>query len=350
MKLTSIVAGLILAAAGLQGAVVPLTAAESGGDFYKGKQIQLVVGSTPGGVYDVYARLVAEHLPNHIPGKPTIVVQNMDGASGLKAAIFLNSVAPRDGTTILSTLSSVPTAPLFTPQAATFDVTKFSWIGSITKDPFVGYVWHTAPVKTLEDARTTEVIMGGNSVGAAGVDMAIIGRDFFGLKIKIVTGYAGAPEVKLAIENGEVHGTFANAWGDLKTQRAYWLREGKIRLIVQHGFEKHPDLPDVPLFIDLAKTPEDRQALELLLARQEFSKPYFGPPGMPAERLAILRHAFDDTMKDPAFLAAVQKARLAVDGPMSGEQLAAMVARLAATPRPVVQRIEQAFTNYNAGK
>lgn len=346
MKLTSIAAALALAAAGLQGAIAPLAAA----DFYKGKQIQLVVGSTPGGVYDVYARLVAEHLGKHIPGQPPIVVQNMAGASGLKSAIYLNGVAPRDGTVILSTLSSMPTAPLFTPDAANFDVNKFSWIGSVSKDPFVGYVWHTAPIKALEDAKTTEVIMGGNSVGAAGVDMAIIARDFFGLKIKIVTGYAGAPEVKLAIESGEIHGTFANAWGDLKTQRSDWIREGKIRLIVQHGFEKHPDLPNVPLFMDLAKTAEDRQALELLLARQEFSKPYIAPPGVPAERVEILRRAFDATMKDPAFLASVQKARLAVDGPMTGEQLAAMVARLSATPQSIVQRIEQAFTNFNAGK
>jgi tripartite-type tricarboxylate transporter receptor subunit TctC len=323
-------------------------AADAEADFYKGKQIKLIIGSPPGGLYDGYGRLISRFLPNHIPGNPVVIVENMGTASGMPATTYIYEQAPKDGTVIGGTLSSIPTAPLTSPNVAKFDVNKLSWIGSITKDPFVGYVWHTAPIKTLEEAKTVSVSMGGQALGGAGVDMSILANKFFGFKFKIVTGYSGSGATKLAMERGEVDGTFANSYGDLRTQQIDWLREKKVTIIVQHGFEKHPDLPDVPLFMDQAKTPEDRQMLEFMLARQEFSKPYFAPPGIPAARLKTLRDGFTATMKDPEFRAAAEKAHLAVESPMTGQELADMVGKVSSTPTAVVKKIQATFDEYSA--
>ncbi len=327
----------------------PAAAADPAAEFYKGKQLTIIGSTDPGGAYDTHARILARHIGKHIPGHPNIIVQNMPGANGLKTTNYMANAAPHDGSVIAGVHSSVPTAPLTSPDGVQFDVNKLSWLGSITKDTFVGYVWHTAPIQGLNDAKTTPIIMGGTGVGAAGVDMAILANDFFGFKFKIVTGYKSATEVRIAIERGEVQGTFMTNWPDVKAGQAAWLRENKIRVISQYGFEPHPDLPDVPLFIDQAKTDADRQALLLMLARQEFGKPYFAPPDIPADRLAILRRAFDDTMKDREFVAETNKAGLGVDGPLSGEALAAIVAKVAATPRSAVARIEQAITAFTAG-
>jgi tripartite-type tricarboxylate transporter receptor subunit TctC len=338
-----IVVRLILGVALLAGAEGP-AAADDTTPFYRGKQIRLIVSTDVGGAYDTYARLMAQVLKDHIPGNPTIVVQNMPGASGLKTANYIATTAPRDGTVIAGTHSSILTTQLTSPGAS-FEATKLSWIGSVTTDPFVGYVWHTAPIRSLEDTRTTEVIMGGVSVGSAGVDYAIVARDLFGLKLKIVTGYKASNDVKLAMERGEVQGTFANGWSSIKNAEPEWLRDHKIRIIVQHGFRKLPELPDVPLFIDLAQNESDRQALVFLLARQEAAKPYFAPPDIPAERLAILRRAFDATVHDPKFAALAAKANVALDGPMTGDEVATLVAKVAQTPPAVIQRITRMLTD-----
>lgn len=308
-------------------------------DFYKGKQIRLVVSTDAGGAYDTYARLMAQVLKDHIPGNPAIVVQNMPGASGLKTANYMHASAPRDGTVIASTHASILTTQLTSPGAATFEATKLSWIGSITTDPFIGYVWHTVPIRSLDDARTTQVIMGGVSVGSSSVDYAILARDMFGLKFKVVTGYKASNDVKLAMERGEVQGTFANGWSSIKAAEPQWLRDGKIRIIVQHGFRKLAELPDVPLFIDLAQNEADRQALIFVLARQEAAKPYFAPPDIPPERLAILRRAFDATVRDPKFAALATKANVALEGPMTGEEVAALIMKVSQTPPAVIERV-----------
>ena len=310
-------------------------------DFYKGRQIRLIVATDPGGAYDTYARLMAQVLKDHIPGNPTIIVQNMPGASGLKTANYMGTSAQRDGTVIASTHASVLTVQLTSPGTATFEANRLSWIGSITTDPFIGYVWHTSPIKTLDDTRTTEVVMGGIALGAASTDYAILARELFGLKLKIVNGYKSSNDVKLAMERGEVQGTFANGWSSIRTAEPEWLREKKIRIIVQHGFRALPELPDVPLFIDLAKTESDRQALVFMLARQEAAKPYFAPPDTPPERLAILRRAFDATVHDPKFIALAAQASVALDGPMTGEELAALVAKVSRTPPDVIARINR---------
>ena len=346
LRRPSMRAALGLAFAAGLAAALPAGAA----DFYAGKQMKLLVSTEAGTGYDVYARLIADYMPRHIPGQPTFVVENTPGASGLKVTNFMASGAPADGTVLAAVHSSIPTAPLTSPDGARFDAAKLAWIGSITKDPFVGYVWHTSPVKTLADARTMPFSIGSAALGSAGVDLAIVANELFGFHVKIITGYKGSLDTKLAMERGEVDGTFANGWGAIRTARPQWLSEKKVSIFVQHGFSRHPALPDVPLFVDLAVKPEDRQALEFLLARQEFSKPYFAPPGTPADRLAILRQAFDETMKDPAFVAAAGKAQLGVDGPMGGEELAAMVQRVAATPESVIKRVEGLFEKFRQGQ
>jgi tripartite-type tricarboxylate transporter receptor subunit TctC len=312
-------------------------------NFYKGKDIHLVISTAPGGVYDTFGRLIARFLPAHLPGRPTIIVHNMPGASGLKATNYLYNNAPRDGTVIAGVHNGIPTAPFEEPKQAHFDVDKLSWIGSISEDPFVGYVWHTAPVETFEDAKRIELVMGNSSINSMGAKMAILSNAVFGTRFKLVVGYQDASQVKLALEKGEVQGTFANSWGDLKTQQPDWIRDRKVRIIIQDGYRRDPDLPDVPLIIDQARTQADRQALDLMLERQRFARPYLAPPGVPAERLKQLRRAFDATMRDPGFVAGAQAARLAVDHPMTGEELTQEVARLAATPPAVMERLAKLF-------
>jgi tripartite-type tricarboxylate transporter receptor subunit TctC len=327
-------------------ALPTLARADDDDGFYRGKQITLVVGTTTNGSYDLYARAFALFFGKHIPGEPKIIVENMPGASGLKAADYVANSAVRDGTVIALTLNNTPTGPLLEPSGANFDAAKLSWIGSITHDRYVGYVWHTAAAQSLEDLKTKEVAMGAEAIGSAGADIAVVGKEFFGLKIKLVLGYPDSGSVKLARERGELQGTFANAVGDLKSTRPAWLEQKLVRIIVQHGLEKSPDLPGVPSLMDLAQTDSDREALRLLLARQDFSKPFFAPPGIPATRLAILRRAFDETVVDPGFLDAAKTAQLPVDGPMTGQQLADVIAQVSATPPAVVQRILDTFAHY----
>jgi tripartite-type tricarboxylate transporter receptor subunit TctC len=315
-------------------------------DFYSGRQIRLIISSGPAGVYDTFGRLLARFLPAHLPGRPTIVVQNMPGASGIRATNYLYNSAPRDGTVIAGVHNGVPTAPFEEPKQAHFDVNKLSWIGSISEDPFIGYVWHTSPVQTYEDAKRVEVVIGNASINSMGAKMAILSNALFGTKFKLVIGYENAFKVKLALEQGELHGTFANSWGDLRTQQPDWIREKKVKIIIQHGYHKDPDLPDVPLIIDQVKNGADRQALDLLLERQKFARPYVAPPGVPPDRLEVLRHAFDATMKDPDFVKGVHAARLAVDNPTTGEQLTKEIARLSATPAAVMGRVSKLFDDY----
>jgi tripartite-type tricarboxylate transporter receptor subunit TctC len=323
-------------------AVAAPAATAAAEDFYAGKTISIIVDG--GGAYEAYARMLAQYLPRYIPGRPTIIVQEMPGAAGVRAANYLNNIAPRDGTVIAGLHGAVLTAPLLSPGTATFDVTRFSWIGNVTRDTYVGYVWHTSPVQSLEEARAKQLVVGGTSVGGNGIDMAIVAKELFGFKIRIVAGYRTSADTKIALERGEIDGTFANLWTSLK--QTDWLAKGLVRVIVQHGSQKHPDLPDVPLFRDLARDDAERQMLDILGLREEITRPYLAPPDIPAERLTLLRHAFDATLRDPAFLADMQRQHMEVEEPSNGEELAAAVSRIAGTPPAVVERLVTLFNNY----
>ena len=324
------------------------TAAWAAEDFYKGKQITIVASSA--GTYEAYARSLAKYLPKHIPGTPSVITQIMPGASGLTAANFLYNNAPRDGTFFAVTHGHIPTLPLLNPQGTRFDPTKFSWVGSVTKDVFVGYVWHASPIKTLAETRTQELVVGGQAAGSMSIDMAILAKEMLGLKFRIITGYGGSGETKLALEKGELSGHFGTAWSSLKRENSDWLQDKKVRIITQFGFKPHPELRDVPLFVNEAKNDADHKALELMLARQETAKPFYGTPEIPADRLAIIRIAFDKTMTDPEYLAEMEKLGLDVEQPMGWKDTSELVARLQETPPDVVKRLLSAFDRFREAR
>lgn len=326
-------------------AAAPSNEAEAA--FYRDKTMNLIVSGNAGGDYDAYARLLASRMDAYIPGNPKIIVQNMPGAGGFKATNYIYSVAPRDGTYFASVSAAIPIGPLMSPKSAEYDTKRLIWLGSIARETRVGYVWETSPVKTLDDAKRMVATMGGTALGAGTVDLVLVANDLFGFKFKLVSGYKGAPDVKLALERGEIDGIFGNAYDAIPPE---WMKDRKVRILTQFGFAKHPDLPNVPLFIELAKTSEERQILDFLLARQEASTPYIAPPDVPAARVTILRRAFDSAIRDEKFLAAAKEAKLPVDGPMTGEALTDLTAKLADIPQPTIQRVNAIFEKFRGAK
>lgn len=332
----------ILALCALLTAAMPGRPEAAPDAFYAGKTISIITSG--GGAYEAYGRMFARHMPKYIPGHPTIIVQAMPGAGGARAASFLYKAAARDGTVIGGVHGAVLTAPFLNPGAADFDVTRFGWIGNATRDKYVGYVWHTAPVQSLEDAKTKQLIVGGTSVGGLGIDMAIVMKDIFGYKLKIVSGYKTSNETKIALERGEIEGTVGNAWSSLN--QTDWLARKLVRVIVQHGSSKHRELLDVPLLRDLARNEAERQMVDILNVRDEITRPYLAPPGIPPARLEVLRRAFDATVRDEAFLADVRRQKLEIEGPSSGEDVAAVADSIAKTPPTVVQQLVALFNGY----
>ena len=312
--------------------------------FFKDRQLRIVVGSSVGAGYDLNARLFARHYPNHLPGSPTIVVQNQVGAGSVVMANTLYNTAPKDGSVIGAAINGMPSAALFSPASVQFDPRKFNWLGSTNSDTQISYVWHTAPVKTLADLLTTEVVVGATSPGTTQYEYPIVAAKLLGLKFKVISGYKGTTDVHLAMERGEVQGMGANAWLSLKTLNANWLAEKKVIPIVHFNFERHPDLPHVPTIFDVAKTESDRQAFALMVGRLEYGRPFFVPPGVPQARVNFMRRAFDATMKDPAYLAEAAKAQIDVNA-ITGERVSQLVDEAMATPKDVVARIREALAS-----
>src|SRR3954453_16019695 len=261
-------------------------------DFYKGKTVRIIVGVGVGSGYDINARAMARHLSAHIPGNPTVIVQNQPGAGSLTMTNQLYGSGPFDGTVIGASFNGLPTTPLLQPAGVRFEAGKLNWIGSTNRETQVTYVWHTVPVATIDDVMTREVIIGAQAPGSTQYDYPMLANQLFGTKFKVITGYEATPKIHLAMERGEVHGTFAN-WSTLKAIAPDWLKDKQIRLLAQWDLKKHPEMPDVPMFLDVAKTEADKQALRLALARLEFGSPFFMPPNVPADRVAAVRRAFD---------------------------------------------------------
>ena len=310
--------------------------------FYKGKRVKFLVGSSPGGGYDTYSRVLARHYGVNIPGHPTFIVQNMPGASSRKVANFMYNKAPKDGSTIAAVFSGIPTEPLVNPNKARFDARKFTWIGSANKGTFIGFVWHTSPTQTLGDLKTKQMIVGAS--GGATYDYPALANTLLGLNFKIISGYTGTKAIGLAMERGEVQGNAGTTWASIKLQHPEWIRDKKVRVFVQYGRNKNPELPNVPRMMNLAKNDADRQALNLMYVRQEYQRPYIAPPGLPAVRVKTLRTAFNVTMKDPAYLADAKKRRLDVD-PLTGEQIEALISEVYKTPKAVVERVKKILAN-----
>ena len=331
---------VLVVALGL-GAALPASAQDDVAAFYRGKQLRMVVGSAVGGGYDLFARIVARHIVNHIPGRPHIIVQNQPAAGGAVMTNQLYGQGPKDGTVIGVPINGIPTAPLL--QSGTqFDATKLIWVGSTNREAYVAFVWHTAPVESIADLRSREVVVGATTPGTTMVDFPLLVNDILGFKFKIVRGYQGTPQINLAVERGEVQGMGGIGWASVKAQTPHWISDKKIKVLAQYGLERHPELSDVPTMLELAKSNADRQAMTMLFARTEYGRPYFLPPDVPEERVAALRRAFDATMKDTAFIAEVAKLQFDVD-PLTGEQVQALVAQLAATPREIVARVRAAL-------
>jgi tripartite-type tricarboxylate transporter receptor subunit TctC len=336
----------LLCPAALVGALcVSVTAvrAQSVEDFYKNKSISLVIGFSVGGGYDLYARHLARHMGKHIPGKPTIVPQNMAGAGSLRAANFIYTAAPKDGTAFGTFSRTTGINPLL-ESGATFDGTKFTWLGSVTDDTSLCITWHTSPVKTWKDFVEKPVTLGGQGPSSEPDIFARLYKNVFGAPIKLVAGYPGTNEIMLAMERGEVDGLCGLSWSTIKGRHAAWLRDKKINLLVQAAFRKEPEIgPDVPLVMEQAKSAEQTQILKLILAAQEMARPFAAPPDIPADRKAALIAAFDATMKDPDFLAEAKKLNLDV-APVGAAALDKLLAELYATPKDVVKKASEAIT------
>jgi tripartite-type tricarboxylate transporter receptor subunit TctC len=316
--------------------------AQSVEDFYKNKTINLVVGFSVGGGYDLYARHLARHMGKHIPGKPTIVPQNMAGAGSLRAANFIYTAAPKDGTAFGTFSRTTGINPLL-ESGATFDGTKFTWLGSVTDDTSLCITWHTSPVKTWKDFIEKSVTLGGQGPSSEPDIFARLYKNVFGAPIKLVAGYPGTNEIMLAMERGEVDGLCGLSWSTIKGRHTQWLRDKKINLIVQAAFKKEPEIGDVPLIMEQTKDAEKLQILKLILAAQDMARPFAAPPDIPADRKAALIAAFDATMKDPDFLAEAKKLNMDV-APVSAAALDRLLAELYATPKDVVKKASEAIT------
>lgn len=312
-------------------------AAQSAEEFYQKRQITLIVSTSASGGYDIYARTFARGLPRHLPGSPTVVVQNMPGAGGLTATNHLYERAAKDGSVIATIHSSMMTAPLLGIDQANFDPRRLSMIGNITKEQQFCVSWHAAPIKSFDQVLAKqEFIVGAGGAGGSIASVPVLINNLFGTNIRVISGYGGNA-VLLAMERGEVHGRCAWSMPSLMSTHPEWLKEKKINFIVQHALEKHPALPDTPLLIDYAKTDDQKGVLELIFAPQTIARPILGPPNIPADRLQALRKAFQATMKDPAFLAEADKQGLEVM-PSSAEDMDALLARLYAIPDAIVKQ------------
>jgi tripartite-type tricarboxylate transporter receptor subunit TctC len=327
---------------GLALALVTPASAQSVEEFYKGKTISLAIGFSVGGGYDLYARHLARYMGKHIPGNPTIVPQNMPGAGSLKAANYIYTAAPKDGTVFGTFARTTGINPLL-ESGAKFDGTKFAWIGSVTDDVSTCVTWHTAKVKNWDDFLKIPSTFGGQGPSSEPDIFARLFKNVFNAPVKLVPGYPGTNEITLAMERGEVDGLCGLSWSTIKTRHAQWLHEKKMNIIVQASFKKVPELANVPLAMEQTKDKEKLQILKLILAAQQMARPFAAPPGIPADRKAALVKAFDETMKDPEYLADAKKLDIDVN-PVSGKELDELLAELYATPKDVVKKASEAIT------
>jgi tripartite-type tricarboxylate transporter receptor subunit TctC len=311
--------------------------AQSVADFYRGRSIDLYIGYSVGGGYDLYARLIARRLGDHIPGNPTIVPKNMEGAGSLRLANYLFAAAPSDGTVIGAISRGAAFDPLLNETGARFDASKFSWIGSANNEVSVCVASAASGVTKFDELFDKPLTIGSTGAGDDTYQFPALVNAVLGTKFKIVTGYPGGNDVSLALERGEVQGRCGWSWSSIKTTRFNWVRDKRIVVLVQMSLSKHPDLPDVPLIMDLAKTDEQRQIFKMIFARQTMGRPYLAPPGVPADRLAALRKGFMDTMTDKEFLAEAEANKFEIN-PVSGEELEALVKEVYRTPAEVAKK------------
>jgi tripartite-type tricarboxylate transporter receptor subunit TctC len=309
-------------------------------DFFKGKDINIFVGSTSGGPYDAYARMLARHWGRNIPGHPNMVVQNMPGASGRRLMGHMQGIAPKDGTAIAAAHRALPFDPLMGVKAQ-FDPTRVTWLGNANDEVNICMVWHASPIKTFADLRQREMVVGSGGPASTDTIYPNVMNALFGTKFRVIHGYEAAAQTHIAMERGEVDGRCGMTWDTLQSIKPEWVTEKKVRILVQFALEKHPELPDVPSVFDFARNEEERQILALWSAPNKMGRPFYAPIELPRERAELLRRSFDRTMKDPALLAEVEKTRLFV-APTTGEEIGALIERIYATPKEVVAKAIEA--------
>jgi tripartite-type tricarboxylate transporter receptor subunit TctC len=305
------------------------------------KPVELYIGYSVGGGYDVYARLLSRHMGRHLPGNPVIVPKNMPGAGSLALANWLYSAAPRDGTAFGTIGRGIAFDPLLGTPGTKFTATEFGWLGSANDEVSVCAAWGKSGITKFEDLYARPVFIGGTGAGADTDLFPKVMNNILGTKMKLVTGYPGGNDITLAMQRGEVEARCGWSWSSIKSGHMQWVKDGTIKLLVQLSLDKHPDLPNVPLIMDLVKTPEQRAIFRLVFARQVMGRPFLAPPGLPPERLALLRRAFMETMKDPAFLAEADKIKLEIT-PVDGEAVQKLVAEIYATPPEIVRKASEA--------
>ncbi|MGE0744478.1 MAG: Bug family tripartite tricarboxylate transporter substrate binding protein [Rhodospirillales bacterium] len=315
---------LALSAMAALGLVAGASAASAATSF-AGKTVTIVVGLSAGGNYDFYARFLSEFYGKHLPGEPSVIVQNRTGAGSVTAANYLYGVAPKDGTTIAMTLDTLPLYQALRGKGIRFDLTKVQWIGNMAELNGAISVWHTAPATDIEGMKRAEVIMGSTGRSSGTFMLPALMNGVLGTKFKIVLGFPGTNEVNLAIERGEVHGRAGGSWDNLRVQKADWVRDRKIIPVAQAGFTRDPLIPDTPLLTEIATTPDQRKLMALLSSASVFSRAVYAPPETPADVVATLRRAFDATMKDPALVAAAEKRQIQIS-PQTGEDLQKLIA------------------------
>ena len=318
-------------------------AAQSAAEFFKGKTITILIGTSAGNDYDFRGRLLSRYMGRHIPGEPQLIPRNMPGGGGVVATNYVAAVAPRDGTTLYMIMSNMMTSQAMSGQGVTFDTRKFRWLGNTTSSPNVVNSWHTTGITRIEQTRTQELVIGA-PVGTAGVLYGTALNMVAGTKLKIVTGYPGGGEVNIAMERGEVSGRGSNSWASWKSTKPDWIREKKLNILVQVGLTRHPELADVPLLLELATNDLDRQVMAFISAETSIARAIVAPPDVPADRIEALRRAFDATMKDPEVLAESNKTSLDLS-PMRGEDAQKIADGIVNATPEVIARARELFGN-----
>ncbi len=318
-------------------------AADPVADFYRGKTIEMIIGAAAGGGYDIAGRVVARHMGRHIPGQPGLIVRNMPGATSLIMTNALYNRSPRDGTVIGMPNNTIPLEPRLKLLAAAgnvaFDINRFSWIGTPVQEPQVFWVWHTAPARSFADLKTGKIIMGATAASADNYMLSYLMNQTLGTRMEFVTGYQGQNEISLAVERGEIQGN-TTGLTNLVVTKADWIRQGKIRMLLQFGSERVAEIKEVPAVVELATSDEDREIWRFFTSKFKMARPLALPPEVPAERVKALQDAFDATMRDPLFLEEAKKIGLEIN-PLGGEAIGRLIAQMQATPEGLVERLRK---------
>lgn len=310
--------------------------AQSVEDFYKGKTIRMLVGYGPGTGNDIYMRVLAHHLGAHIPGKPLVVPENMPGAASLTMINYLYNVAPHDGSVIGMPSRNLLVEPLYGNSLAKFDARNFTWLGSMSRDTALCFTWHTSGITTLDEAKTRKVLVASTGTASPSTLFPLLLNKLFGTRFEPLVGYPDSGAIGLAMERGEVEGYCSFTLAATRSAHPDWLSEKKINILAQLTLHPSPDLTDAPAIMDFAKEETTRQTLTFAFGDQEIGRPLAGPPDVPGDRVKALRKAFDETIKDPDYLADAKQASVDLDGPLDGDAVAKVVAQLYATPPGVV--------------